>query len=780
MTELHVHKFGGSSLADVDGYRRVAHLLLKHGYQNDLIVVSAAGKTTNRLYRIYADYKAKQDNTSQLEALFSFQHELTQAIRDSQLRKKTQECLKRDRKKLERWLIQPALTSYEQNELYSMGEVWSARLLSAVLSSYDVPSCMLDAREVLVAKESPNIQVMESLSQQRVENFLAEYSAHRIVMTGFMCANESGKTLLFGRNGSDYSATLLARLANYNQVHIWTDVHGVYSADPNRVAQAKLLPSVGRYQADRLARLGCPVLHERSLAPLKGTDIQMSVRSSFEPEHDFTLITSQAPQTSQSIMTSLSKVALICLSMEGDVQALLTKLRAQHLPPLAYWQGYHGDIELAFTLEYEPSALKFLQASSEQFSLDVVGVHKEQGLVALVSQQVASYEKRFSSLLDRSAKSLYRDQSSLVTLVPSENVNDLLQQLHRSCAVVAPELDVFMFYSVKQDHGMIQRTLERCYELAQKQGLQMNLRAVADETLSYQYSPAAKTLHSEQPWTLNQLKNMIHDVSARDVVVIDALPQAQLMDLYPYFFAKGIHVISAKSQSVASPFVFYRHLKNQIRQRRVYWQFDGCLESLGQFRTWIENTIHTQVAELAFRFTMPMMDITSLHNKNSFKRIYQSYADSSDFWDELLGKKLQRALLVVLRELGFEMELDDIHVQPLVRFQACMTEPLTSNEAFQVWQQHACLPNNFEQATWFYSASFEQKGLSIQAKVTLGNVAEHPSFADMAANESVLEVSSSDSEDVSCLKIKQPVTSNAILPVESDFRLLCQRLSHHL
>ncbi len=103
-------------------------------------------------------------------------------------------------------------------------------------------------------------------------------------MTGFISRNHDGETVLLGRNGSDYSATQIGALAGVSRVTIWSDVAGVYSADPRKVKDACLLPLLRLDEASELARLAAPVLHARTLQPVSGSDIDLQLRCSYTPD----------------------------------------------------------------------------------------------------------------------------------------------------------------------------------------------------------------------------------------------------------------------------------------------------------------------------------------------------------------------------------------------------------------------------------------------------------------------------------------------------------------
>lgn len=109
-------------------------------------------------------------------------------------------------------------------------------------------------------------------------------------MTGFISRNQAGETVLLGRNGSDYSATQIGALAGASRVTIWSDVAGVYSADPRKVKDACLLPLLRLDEASELARLAAPVLHARTLQPVSASDIDLQLRCSYTPEQGSTRI----------------------------------------------------------------------------------------------------------------------------------------------------------------------------------------------------------------------------------------------------------------------------------------------------------------------------------------------------------------------------------------------------------------------------------------------------------------------------------------------------------
>lgn len=174
--------------------------------------------------------------------------------------------------------------------------------------------------------------------------------------------------MLLGRNGSDYSATVIGALAEVTTVTIWSDVAGVYSADPRLVSDACLLPLLRLDEASELARLAAPVLHSRTLQPVAQSTMDLSLKCSYQPESGSTRIERVlASGRGAKIITSLDEVLLIQLSFrhghdfnktQSDV---LKSLQRAQLEPLSYEACRSAKLRLAYTAEIATGALKYLQ-----------------------------------------------------------------------------------------------------------------------------------------------------------------------------------------------------------------------------------------------------------------------------------------------------------------------------------------------------------------------------------------------------------------------------------
>ena len=794
MARCHLHKFGGSSLADADCYRRVAHILLTHGHSDDLVVVSAAGKTTNFLYKLLSLRDAGQLWQEELQVLVSYQQNLIEQLLSNEQARNLRERLSTDKAQLISLLSLASITEYQVSQVVSFGERWSARLMAALLRESGVAASNVDARSLLIADEGavPNIRIAES--RNRVQALLEQHPNERLVITGFICANERGETLLLGRNGSDFSASLIASLADIDRVTIWTDVEGVFNADPNKINDAQLLHSMSLAEADRLAKLGSPVLHSRTLQPLFDTQVSLAVRSSYASHTEFTLIAPLSSSASKPVVTNLDAVALFNVRLSDELPALLEVLAAAGLAPLAYWSLAHSRLELAFTPENQKSVQAILERLAKESRVSDIQVSLESGLVALVSAGCELYRRSFARLLSRDARPLYYDGLSLVTLVPQSQVNLLTQKVHRRCAGPRKRIGVLLLgvgnigeawvNLFKRAVSPLNRELEASVELV---GLVSSSKALLkDEGINLaQWQNEFEAEAS--PWQYEHLFEQIEQLTCDEIVALDISASASLTLHYPELFARGIHMVSANKLAGSGPLPFYRELKSQLSNRRLYWRYNAsCGAGLP-----IQHALND------LRNSGDSVEAVGGIFSGTLCWLFENYDATKPFSvlviearglgitepdprDDLSGRDMQRKLLILAREIGLELELEDIVLNslvpshladiPLEQFLARVNE--LDNELFQ--QYTAAAEQN---KVLRYVASLDKIDGRYHAEVALQWVESQHPYANLTPGDNVFVIRSKFYQG-NPLIIRGPGAGREVTAaaVQSDLAQICHDL----
>jgi aspartate kinase len=302
---LQVYKFGGASVKDAAAILNLCRIVRDFGPQGPLVVVvSAMGKTTNALEEIYDLAWTDQANESQVQALLHYHtvvgNELKQgnstAIPDSLA---VESVLEKHSYLLNRATADLAdAGDYDQNydQVVSLGENMSAHLVSGALSGYLGPDAVayLPATTLLRTDETwregrVNWVETEQLTQQAVRKAVAD-GARVIVTEGFIGGTSDGRTTTLGREGSDYTAAILAYCLRAERVTIWKDVAGLLNADPKIFPDTVRYPEISYRETIEMAFYGASVIHPKTLKPLADRGIPLYVKSFLHPEAAGTVI----------------------------------------------------------------------------------------------------------------------------------------------------------------------------------------------------------------------------------------------------------------------------------------------------------------------------------------------------------------------------------------------------------------------------------------------------------------------------------------------------------
>ena len=448
-----LHKFGGSSLASPEAFLRVASLLEKYGGVTDLIVVSAAGKTTNTLIECLSLFEKKSPRAYEtLSSLREYQTNLIENLMGFAQKKTLLDALYDDLDGIEktaRSLLDDPLRAWIQG----FGEVWSARLLCALLNQENMSAVQCDSRLFLRAQRSvmPEVDFLASLPLLQDQLLLC--GKKRVVITGFMAQNAQGETVLLGRNGSDYSATVIGALAQVSCVTIWSDVAGVYSADPRIVPQSTLLSRIHIDEAAELARLGASVLHTRTLQPVAGSCIDLNLRCSYAPQAGSTRIERiESGDCGAKIMTSVDSVCLLdlCVSNEIDFsntyQDIDAFLMQKQLQPLASCiSEEERRIQLVYTLEMVSSVLHHLQNAAMAVEMRLrEGYSMIAAVGAGVTLNAAHCHAFYQQLSGQPIEFICESKNGLSILVILRKINTqhLVMRMHQALFHVKPPVDL--------------------------------------------------------------------------------------------------------------------------------------------------------------------------------------------------------------------------------------------------------------------------------------------------------------------------------------------------
>ncbi len=677
---VQVHKFGGSSLADAFCYRRVARIVTEYAGASDVVVVSAAGDTTNRILAIIKAQKESGDTADiLLDQLERFQQGLIHELLGSEFAAPILEQSTVDFQRFRDFVAGKEIIEHEA-ELLSYGELWSARLLAALLRKQGTKADHIDARDFLKAEDAPEPVIQELESRHNLLNRVAPFPGTRFIVTGFIARGLNGESLTLGRNGSDYSATLVGSLLNSKQVTIWKDVAGVYSADPRKIERVVSLSTLDWSEAEELARLGSPVLHPRTFQPVDRDRMVISVRSSLKVENQQTRIGNfEHTEPKGKVFTSLSEVVLF--KVELNDRELVKQLEALDLTPLVSWTEPEKHQQY---LVFHQNHLNYISHWLDRINAGnaVTQIHGY-SMVALVGNRIQETDQYNTFKLQLGEQKVRRfavseDGCSAVAILEQKLDNRLLNRLHsqlfnyrRSLGVLVigrgnigtAWLDLF-----RQQRDRINQVMDvRVIGIANSKKLWLDYSGV--ELSEWQ----AGFDRLSRPYVLTELLRELPNAPYDELVMIDLTDAKAVAQLYPSLFANGLHIISANKRAGSAEESLYREIRTIQHEYKREWLYNTTVGA-GLPLNYAINDLRGSGDEIR--------SISGIFS-GTMSWLFENFTDGVKFSDLVLEAKkrgysepdpredlscqdLVRKLLILAREIGLKLDWEDISVSSLV------------------------------------------------------------------------------------------------------------------
>lgn len=317
---MKVFKFGGASVKDADAVKNVAQILSLYEKEKLMVVVSAMGKTTNKLEEVVEALKIndKKNFFHLLSDLKDFHNHILGEL-FSQKHFTIYNTIEATFEKLEQKFNDGFSDnfSFEYDQIVSLGELLSSQILSAFLRERGLKVSWLDARKIIRTDnnyQEGNVdwKKTEELVQSKV---IGEFETNDILLTqGFIGHTPEGFTTTLGREGSDYTAGILAYCSNAESVTIWKDVPGMLNADPKYFDETIKLDEISFKEAIELAYYGATVIHPKTIKPLQNKEIPLYVKSFIHPEKEGTVIQSST-KNDHLVPSYIFKVNQILISL---------------------------------------------------------------------------------------------------------------------------------------------------------------------------------------------------------------------------------------------------------------------------------------------------------------------------------------------------------------------------------------------------------------------------------------------------------------------------------
>lgn len=707
-----VHKFGGSSLANTDRFIALKSLL---SGKNEIIVVSATQGTTTTLQAILDEAKQSESFLQPLEALEKKHCHLVNTLLPKNKSLDIVTSINNDVLEIKNILNSVHLTGVYSKEIQDVilgyGEIWSAKILTHYLSQYN-NATYLDAANILFTYEKNGMKCIDwEKSQAALKVHLENINFDQIIITGFIASTIEGKRTTLGRNGSDFSAAIFAKLFNAKDLTIWTDVDGIYTADPNRVRSAFVIESLSYKEALELAYFGAKVLHPMTIAPALESDIPIYIKNSLNPSANGTYISASPKKTSYLIkgLTCIDNVSLINIEGTGMIGVsgiaarvfqilhhvgvsviLISQASSEHS---ICFSVSNADTDIAI------NALKEnLQFEIEKQQIEGISVDKKCAIMSVVGDEMIGTIGISGRLCNSLAKANINiraiaqgsSERNISLVVNNCDINRALQAVHASFYLSRGTISIGVIGPGLIGSTLLQQIQKEINSLKTLHQVNLCVRGIMN---------SKKMLLSHKPINLENWKEQFDKSDNRSdintfvnhiltddfphAVIIDCTASQNVANHYIDFIKKGIHVITPNKHVNAGNLDYYKKLKQLTMYHNKYYLYEATVCAGLPVINTLQDILKTgdQILKIEGVVSGTLSYIfNELKKGRKFSEIIieakKLGITEPDPREDLSGMDVARKLVCLAREIGQDIHLEDIKVFDLVppALKSCILE----------------------------------------------------------------------------------------------------------
>ncbi len=689
---MKVLKFGGKSLANGKGIDTVVNIIqdkVRNG-EKITVVLSARGNSTNELEEILEKASKSQNYKEQLKAFKKYQ------IKDVENINFETEFSTLD-KLFEGVSLLGDYSKRIKDQVLSQGEVISAKLVTYLLQEKNIEAHFTDTRELIKTDEQfGEAKPLNDISKKNVITHFKKYNGSTVnVVTGFIASNAKNETTTLGRNGSNYTASLLANYLDAEELQNYTHVNGIFTANPDLVPSAKKIEKLSFNEANELAYFGANILHAKTIIPLIEKNIPLRILNTFDRGDGGTLITSEVGEKGIKSLSVIENVALINLQGRGllgkvGVDARIFRVLAHKNISVSFISQGSSERGIGFVVSIDKAKEAKLvleqefEADFQKHDVSAISIEDEVAVVSIVGQDLSTFHKPYNALIKNQITPLLFNNTitgkNVSLVVKKIQLHKALNVIHGEVFEISKKINLVVFGHGLVGGTLIDQILQSAKQIEKRKSIALNIFAVANSRKvlfnkdGIDANWKVKLDEVGISYTIEDIIKFANEHHLENLIAIDNTASVDFTQNYIPLVTHGFDLVSSNKVANTLSFDFYKELRAKLDENQKQYLYETnvgaglpLIDTIKLLHLSGENI--TRIKGI-FSGSLSYLFNTFSSEDRKFSEVLKEAIDKGytepDPREDLCGNDVARKLLILARELDLCNEFEDVNIENLI------------------------------------------------------------------------------------------------------------------
>lgn len=711
---MQVLKFGGSSVANADNINKVVEIIKnRKKAAKTIVVVSALGGITDMLLKTAA--LAESNDEVYKEILLEIENKHLQVVKNLipvQQQSAVLSQVKKNCNEVEDicngiFLLRE-LSARTKDRIVSYGELLSSQIIASKFNASGLITQWKDSRELIITDNNFGMAAVDfAATDKKTSAYFKASESTLFIVPGFIAADKNNTTTTLGRGGSDYTASILAAAVDASVLEIWTDVSGMMTADPRLVNNIKHIPQISYQEAMELSHFGAKVIYPPTIQPVMKKGIPVWIKNTFAPDELGTVIKNEATATGTSIqgISSINNIVLLSLEGSGMVgipgfsKRLFEALANASVNVILITQG-SSEHSICVGVDEHASELakqvvdKAFEYEIETGRVDPIIIEKLLSIVAIVGDNMKNHSgisgKMFSALGRNgvSVRAIAQGSSerNISAVISTSDVKKAINVLHEEFFETSyKQVNLFVAGLGNVGQKFFAQLNQQKQFLLEHLRIQIKVVGIANSRKMFFNEEGIditnwKTeIEKGEAMNLPVFVSAIQDKNLRNSVFADITANDELAAIYGELLQKSISVVACNKVAASSSYAYYKKLKELANEFNCQFLFEtnvgAGLPIIGTLKDLLHSGDKINRIQAVLSGTLNFV-FNNYDGSKSFASVVKQAQDEGytepDPRLDLSGKDVMRKIMILARESGEQMEMEDISNNSFMP-ESCMT-----------------------------------------------------------------------------------------------------------